>query len=126
MDKVEGLAGQLTIDATNMYESYPAGFDSLASQVKSLVGGPTAKAFNTNFAALYDDVDAEPVRPGTMFVCDFDARTVTEQLIEDAGFDPIYLGGLDQARGLENLVAMTQMASRGGLGPFFYPFQPPW
>ena len=81
----------MTIDATNTFGAYPAGYDSLAQQVKSIVGGPTAKAFNTNFAALYDKVDAEPVRPGTLFATDPEAREVTERLIRDAGFDPVYL-----------------------------------
>ena len=44
--KVRGLGGQVTIDATNTFSAYPAGFDSLAQQVKSIVGGLTAKAFN--------------------------------------------------------------------------------
>src|SRR6266581_6178270 len=71
--KVRGLRGQVTIDATNTFVAYRAGFDSLAQQLKSIVGGPTAKAFNTNFAALYDKVDAEPVRPGTLFATDPEA-----------------------------------------------------
>src|SRR5207248_7276112 len=89
--KVSGLSGQVTIDATNAFGPYPAGSESLAQQVKSIIGGPTAKAFNTNFAALYDQVDTEPVRPGTLFAADPEARDLTEQLIRDAGFDPIYL-----------------------------------
>src|SRR6476646_9587128 len=57
--KVQGLSGQVTIDATNKFGDPPAGVDSVAAQVKSFTGGPTAKAFNTNFAVLYDQVDAE-------------------------------------------------------------------
>jgi 8-hydroxy-5-deazaflavin:NADPH oxidoreductase len=123
--KVRGLRGQVTIDATNTFGSYPAGYDSLAQQVKSIVGGPTAKAFNTNFAALYDRVDAEPVRPGTLFAADPEARVLTEQLIRDAGFDPVYLGDLGQARMLESLIDLTMGIARGGLGPFFYRFTAP-
>src|SRR5438093_8331494 len=52
--KVRNLSGQITLDATNIFGPYPAGYESLAQQVKSIIGGPTAKAFNTNFAALYD------------------------------------------------------------------------
>src|SRR5436305_188404 len=51
------LNRQITIDATNKFGERPTGFDSAAEQVKSLTGGPTAKAFNTNFAVLYDKVD---------------------------------------------------------------------
>src|ERR1700730_10877154 len=54
--KVHSLSGQVTIDATNILGPHPAGYESLAQQVKSIIGGPTAKAFNTNFAALYDRV----------------------------------------------------------------------
>ncbi|WP_441433779.1 hypothetical protein [Arthrobacter sp. 2RAF22] len=52
--------------------------DSIAQQVKAIVGGPTAKAFNTNFASIYDDVDAEPLPPGTLFASDPDALEATE------------------------------------------------
>jgi len=91
---VRGLDCQIPIDATNNYGDRPAGFDSLAQQVKSKIGGPTAKAFNTNVAALYDKVDAETVRPGTMLATDPEARETTEQLIRDAGLDPIHVGDL--------------------------------
>jgi predicted dinucleotide-binding enzyme len=123
--KVSGLRGQVTIDATNIFGSYPAEYESLAQQVKSIIGGPTAKAFNTNFAALYDQVDAEPVRPGTLFAADTEAREITEQLIRDAGFDPIYLGDLGQARLLESLIGVTMGVAKEGLGPFFYRFNRP-
>jgi 8-hydroxy-5-deazaflavin:NADPH oxidoreductase len=125
LTKVRGLGGQVTIDATNIRGSYPAGYQSLAQQVKSIIGGPTAKAFNTNFAALYDQVDAEPVRPGTLFASDPEARATTERLIQDAGFDPVYLGNLGQAGPLESMIGVTMGVARGGLGPFFYRFNGP-
>lgn len=123
--KVKGLSGQVTIDTTNAFGPYPIGYQSLAQQVRSIIGGPTAKAFNTNFAALYDQVDAESVRPGTLFAADPEARDITEQLIRDAGFDPIYLGDLGQAPLLESLIALTQGLAKAGLGPFFYRFNRP-
>ncbi|MEN3271892.1 MAG: 8-hydroxy-5-deazaflavin:NADPH oxidoreductase [Actinomycetota bacterium] len=122
LTSVRGLDGQITVDATNRFGSPPEGFDSVALQVKSIVGGPTAKAFNTNFASLYDAVDAEAVRPGTLFAADPDARLVTEQLIGDAGFDPIHLGDLEKAALLESLIVLTSTLDRGELGPFFYRF----
>jgi 8-hydroxy-5-deazaflavin:NADPH oxidoreductase len=122
---VSGLSGQITIDATNKFGERPTGFDSVAQQVKSLTGGPTAKAFNTNFAVLYDKVDAETVPPGTMFAADPEARDTTEQLIRDAGFDPIHLGDLGQAPLLEGLIALTRVLETGDLGPFFYRFNRP-
>jgi hypothetical protein len=125
LGRVGGLAGQVTIDATNKFGPRPSGYDSVVEQVKAIVGGPTAKAFNTNFASLYDAIDAEPVRPGTLFASDPDARTTTEQLIRDAGFDPIHLGDLAQAPLLESLIALTSTLDRGDLGPFFYRFNRP-
>lgn len=125
LGRVTGLAGQVTIDATNKLGARPPGYDSVAAQVKAIVGGPTAKAFNTNFASLYDAVDAEPVPPGTLFASDPEARSTTEQLIRDAGFDPIHLGDLAQAPLLESLIVLTSTLSRGDLGPFFYRFNRP-
>ncbi|MFD7155496.1 NADPH-dependent F420 reductase [Kribbella sp. NPDC059898] len=122
---VAGLDGQLTIDATNKFGARPDGYDSVAQQVKAIVGGPTAKAFNTNFASLYDAVDAERVPPGTLYAADTEARETTEQLIRDAGFDPIHLGDLTLAPLLESLIALTSALDRGDLGPFFYRFNRP-
>ena len=122
---ISGLRGQVTIDATNKLGDRPTGFRSVAEQVKALTGGPTAKAFNTNFAVLYDKVDAETVPPGTMFASDLEARDTTEQLIRDAGFDPIHLGDLRQAPLLESLIALTRVLEIGDLGPFFYRFNRP-
>jgi predicted dinucleotide-binding enzyme len=125
LTRMRGLDGQIAIDATNRFGSRPAGFESVAHQVKSIIGGATAKAFNTNFASLYDAVDAEAVPPGALFASDPDARPVTEQLIRDAGFDPIHLGDLEQAALLESLIALTSTLDRGELGPFFYRFNRP-
>jgi predicted dinucleotide-binding enzyme len=44
---------------------------------------------------------------------------VTEQLIRDAGFDPVSAGGLENARALEDHLGLL-MAIRAELGPFFY------
>jgi 8-hydroxy-5-deazaflavin:NADPH oxidoreductase len=51
--------------------------------------------------------------------------TLIEQLIRDAGFDPIHLGDLGQAPLLEGLVALTRVLGNGELGPFFYRFNRP-
>src|SRR5437867_2922479 len=101
--KVSGLKGQTTIDGTNTFPPPPAGSQPLVEQVKAIIGGPTAKAFNTNFALLYDQIDAEPVPPHSLFVTDSEAREVAERLIHDAGFEPVLLGDLSQAPLLESL-----------------------
>lgn len=50
---ITGLEGKTAIDATNRYGGAvpPGGHTSNAEYVKSVTGGPTAKAWNINFAA---------------------------------------------------------------------------
>lgn len=117
---VTGIAGKLTIDATNAYGERSGEFPSQAHQIKSIIGGPTAKSFNTNWAMIYDQIGAQRVRPGNLFAADAEARQVTEQLITDAGFDPVFVGDLDHARMLEDHLALVQAVASAGLGPFFY------
>jgi 8-hydroxy-5-deazaflavin:NADPH oxidoreductase len=123
--KVSGLEGKVVIDATNVFDRNEEN-ESNAHQVKSITGGPVAKAFNTNFAAIYDQVDDQRTRPSALFAADDEAREVTEQLIRDAGLDPVYAGGLDQARTLEDLLTgLLFPVNQAGLGHFFYRFAPP-
>jgi predicted dinucleotide-binding enzyme len=50
---VKGLDGVPVIDATNVFGApRPEGFESLAQYVKSITGGPVAKAFNANIATI--------------------------------------------------------------------------
>jgi len=107
LGKVNGLEGKVTIDATNALAGRPESHDSLAEYAKSITRGPTAKAFNLNFAAAYDDVAGQSVRPSMAYAADDDARETTEQLIRDAGYEPAYAGGLDNARKLEDAVAFV-------------------
>ena len=118
--KVTGITGKVTIDATNAHGERDGGFASLAHQVKSIIGGPTAKSFNTNWAVIYDQIGTQRVRPTNLFAADAEAREVTEQLIADAGFDPLFLGDLERARMLEDHLMLVQAVASAGLGPFFY------
>jgi predicted dinucleotide-binding enzyme len=120
LSKVTGLDGKTTIDATNAFGGRDESFESLAQQVKSIVGGPTAKAFNLNFANIYDELDAQSERPANLYAADDDARAVCEQLIRDAGYEPVSAGGLEQARALEDHLALMFAVNQAGLGPFFY------
>ncbi|MDX6450763.1 MAG: 8-hydroxy-5-deazaflavin:NADPH oxidoreductase [Gaiellaceae bacterium] len=122
---VSGAAGKITIDATNPFSGRDESFDSLAHEVKSIVGGPTAKAFNLNFAVLYDEVAKQRVPPSNFFAADDGAREVAEQLIRDAGYDPLYVGGLEHARALEEHLALWMAAVQAGLGQSFYRYAPP-
>jgi 8-hydroxy-5-deazaflavin:NADPH oxidoreductase len=123
--KVSGAEGKLAIDATNAVRGRNDEFESLAHEVKSILGGATAKSFNLNFAAIYDEIDAQAERPANLYASDDDAREVTEQLIRDAGYEPVYAGGLDKARALEEHLALMFAISQAGLGPFFYRMWPP-
>ena len=50
---------------------------------------------------------------------------MTEQLIRDAGYEPVFVGGLDQARALEDHLGLVVAVTQGGLGPFFYRYATP-
>jgi 8-hydroxy-5-deazaflavin:NADPH oxidoreductase len=125
LEKVTGLEGKVTIDATNAVGGRNEEFPSLAHEVKSVTGGPVAKSFNTNFAALYDRIDEQRARPSNLYAADDDARAVTEELIRDAGFDPVYAGDLDQARALEDHLGFMFSINQAGFGRFFYRYGPP-
>lgn len=118
--KVSGIEGKPAIDATNAFGGRNAQFESLAHEVKSIVGGPTAKAFNTNFAAIYDRIAEQRARPSNLVAAEDGAREVAEQLSRDAGYDPVVVGGLDKARALEDHLGLMSAINQAGLGRFFY------
>jgi 8-hydroxy-5-deazaflavin:NADPH oxidoreductase len=118
--KVAGVEGKVVIDATNAFGGRAEGFDSLAHQVKARTKGPVAKAFNLNFARIYDQIDEQETPPGNIYAADDEAREVTEQLIRDAGFDPVYGGNLDNARAMEDFLAiLVAYANDAGGQPFY-------
>jgi predicted dinucleotide-binding enzyme len=80
-----------------------------------------AKAFNANFGSLYDRIDEQRVRPGCLYAADEGAREVTEQLIRDAGYEPVSVGGIENARALEDFVPGVLAK----IGQVFYRFAPP-
>jgi predicted dinucleotide-binding enzyme len=121
---VTGLAGKVAIDATNAYPSRNGAFASLAEEVRSVTGGPVAKSFNLNYASLYGQVAAQRVRPGSLYAADGAADATAGRLITDAGYDPVRVGGLDQARALEDLIWLLFAAAQDG-APIFYRFAVP-
>jgi 8-hydroxy-5-deazaflavin:NADPH oxidoreductase len=123
--KVSGLEGKVAIDATNAIRGRNEDFESNAHEVRSIVGGPTAKSFNLNFANIYDEIGNQRVRPSNLFCAEDEAREVTEQLIRDAGYDPVYAGGLDNARMLEDHLELLFAVNQAGLGPFFVRYASP-
>lgn len=126
LGSVQGIEGVPVIDATNLVRGdRPEGFASLAEYVKSLTGGPAAKAFNANFAALYDRLGDVRTRPSMVYAADEEARSVTEQLIRDAGYEPVSAGGLESARAVEDYVGLLFAVVQAGTGRVFYRFAPP-
>lgn len=125
LGKVSGVAGKTVIDATNAYGGREGDFPSLAHQIKSITGGPVAKAFNTNFAALFDQIDGQRVRPSNLIAGDEAARAVAERLSRDAGYDPVSAGGLENARALEEHLSLIMAIAQGGLGQFLYRYAKP-
>jgi 8-hydroxy-5-deazaflavin:NADPH oxidoreductase len=119
LGKVSGLEGKVAIDATNIFGDRNDEYESLAHEVKAIVGGPVAKSFNTNFAALYDLIESQPGRPANLYAADEEARDVTEQLIRDAGFEPVFAGGLENARLLEDHLTLLMAINNAGMGRMF-------
>jgi 8-hydroxy-5-deazaflavin:NADPH oxidoreductase len=120
LGKVAGIEGKVAIDATNALGGRDENFDSLAEQVKSIVGGPTAKAFNLNFARIYDQVGEQSTTPSMPWCGDDGAREITEQLIRDAGYEALYCGGLENARALEDALGFLFAAMQAAGEPVFY------
>jgi predicted dinucleotide-binding enzyme len=123
---VEGLEGKTAIDATNLVDAEPpAGFQSNAEFLKSKTNGPTAKSFNLNFARLYDQIGSSGSTPSNIWTGDDEAREAVEQLIRDAGYEPVYGGPLENARAQEQFIKVFFGITQSGLGPFFYRFAAP-
>ena len=121
LGKVTGIVGKVAIDATNDFGGRDEEFASLAHEVKSIVGGPTAKSFSANFASIYDEIPAQRARPSNLYAAEDGAVEVTEQLIRDAGFDPVSVGGLEMARALEDHIGLIFAINKNATnGPFFY------
>jgi 8-hydroxy-5-deazaflavin:NADPH oxidoreductase len=121
LGKVTGLEGKIAVDATNAFAGRDEQYESLAHEVKAHTKGSLAKAFNANFAVLYDQVPEQRVRPSCLYAADEEAREVTERLIRDAGYEPVSMGGLENARALEDFVRGVL----GNVGRVFYRFAPP-
>ena len=93
LGKVSEREGKLVIDANNAFAGRNEQYESFAHEVKAHTNGPVAKAFNANFARLYDAIGEQRVQPSCLYAADDEAREVTEQLIRDAGYDPVASAG---------------------------------
>jgi predicted dinucleotide-binding enzyme len=126
LDNLQGIEGKTVIDATNLLGvDPPAGFSSNAEFVKSRTNGPTAKSFNINFAALYNQIREAHSTPSNLWSGDEEARQVVEQLNRDAGYEPVYAGPLENAAAQENFLKLIFAINQGGMGQFLYRMAPP-
>jgi 8-hydroxy-5-deazaflavin:NADPH oxidoreductase len=126
LGSVSGLQGKTLIDATNLFQGErPGGASSLAEYVKDVSGANVAKAFNTVFAALYDQVAEQRMRPSCLYCGEDAAKETTAQLVRDAGYEPVDAGGLENARLLEDFLRITMAVSNAGLGRTYYRFAQP-
>jgi predicted dinucleotide-binding enzyme len=89
----------------------------IATIGRGTIGGGLARLWE-----LFDRVAEQHVRPSCFYAAEDDARQVTEQLIRDAGYEPVSVGGLGSARALEDFV--PGLFARIG-DPVFYRFAPP-
>lgn len=90
-----------------------------------ITGGPVAKTFNLQYAALYDRLDEQRVRPSNLYATDPGAREVTERLTRDAGYDPVHHGDLAYARMLEDATGIFRAIRLQGLGLYFHRYARP-
>jgi predicted dinucleotide-binding enzyme len=114
------LDGKVLIDATNNVSGGPDGatIATLAREAR------VVKTFNTTFATFYNATP--PERPATMVLCgdDADAKAIVSELVRDAGFDPVDLGGHEQSADVEAFARLViGLAYRQARGAFVYRFE---
>src|SRR3712207_7266563 len=64
----------------SLHDALPICFSSNAEFVKSRTNGPTAKSFNTNFAALYDRIGEARWTPSNLWCGDERSEEHTSEL----------------------------------------------
>lgn len=125
-ETVTGWEGRTVLDATNLIGAEPpGGFASNAEFIKSRTGGPTAKCFNINFMSLLGRLGETQATPSNMWCGDEEAREAAERLSRDAGYEPVYAGGLENAAAQEAYIKLVFAIAQGGMGPFLYRMAPP-
>ena len=121
--RVTGLEGKVAIDATNVLPARTGDFPSYAEEVQSFTHAPVAKGFNLNFGHLFGAVGEQRVRPSNLFVADDGAVEVVQELMRDAGYDPVRVGDLTRAHDFENAVWLLMGVQP--MGGVFYRFAVP-
>lgn len=113
--------GQIVVDATNNYSGGPSGTEIAALAPSARL----VKAFNTVFSTYMHDT---PPNAGACCVfCGDDAaaKDVVAELIADAGFVPVDIGGSEATPWIEGFFRLILALGYGqGRGPFVYRFEP--
>lgn len=120
--ELSDLTGKIVIDCTNPlapdYMSNTLGYTtSSAEEIAKLIPGvPVVKAFNTIFAEVMEP--GKQIFDGqkaTGFYCGDDAaaKAIAAKLIEDAGFEPVDAGVLQNARYLEPMAQLNIQIAYG-------------
>ncbi|WP_460531964.1 NADPH-dependent F420 reductase [Flindersiella endophytica] len=102
------LTGKVVIDTTNHFgptglETLPAGRTAARFNADRMPGARLVKAFNTLTSGFQRSAAGRETEPVVLFLCgdDPEAKALVAGLIEDAGFAPCDLGGLDAAGPME-------------------------
>jgi hypothetical protein len=88
-------------------------------------GSPSGRVGQHLGYEIYNKIDEQDQRPGNLFAAYEEARTLTEQLIRDAGFDPVRGGTLENERALEDVLAVAAANLSDGGRHCFYRFWRP-
>jgi predicted dinucleotide-binding enzyme len=101
------LAGKIVIDTTNQFGSRalpPKGQTAAAFNVARMPGARYTKSFNTLTAHFQRETADRPRdQKVVQWICgdDADAKRVVAELIEDAGYVPVDLGGTKSCQAME-------------------------
>jgi predicted dinucleotide-binding enzyme len=114
------LEGKVLLDATNNLSGGPSG-----DQIAELAAGARyVKAFNTVFATFMHDTPPDPGAAAVFCGDDPEAKALVARLVEDAGFEPVDVGGAGETPDLEAFARLViGLAYRQGRGPFVYRFR---
>lgn len=108
------LDGKIIIDATNKF-----GAPEMNSFASLQQHTPQAKIYRTFNYVGWENFENPnfPGGPGDLFYCgtEGDAKAVVEELISNVGYQPLYLGGVDQI-GLMEAITQVTMALAFKLG----------
>jgi predicted dinucleotide-binding enzyme len=117
------IAGKVLVDATNNLRGGPGTLQIARLAPEARV----VKAFNTVFAALYEEIGRATVPPSMVFCGDdTGAKEIVATLIQDAGFEPVDAGPLGTAPDVEAFARLViGIAYSQGRGPFVYRFGAP-